>query len=124
MWQQANSFLELRDERLNCGRDTRPNQVRARQNIVPTGENFYPYRDAVWILDEWFRAHPDERGLRDKLTISGLSSALKAEKRAELVQKLATIADVRVERELKIGRLAAPSNGPGRAETEMRTRSE
>jgi hypothetical protein len=38
------------------------------------------------------------------LTISGLSSALKAEKRAEVGQKLATIADVPAETELKIGR--------------------
>jgi hypothetical protein len=38
------------------------------------------------------------------LTISGLSSALKAEKRAELAKKLTTIADVRVDTELRIGR--------------------
>ena len=44
--------------------------------------------------------------MRDKLTISGLSSALKAGKRTELApQKLAAIADVRVETELKIGRV-------------------
>jgi len=43
--------------------------------------------------------------LRDKLTIPGLSSALKAGKRTELAQKLAAIADVRVETELKIGRV-------------------
>ena len=30
--------------------------------------SFYPYRDAVSILDEWFSAHSDEQGLRDKLT--------------------------------------------------------
>src|SRR5207237_633063 len=49
-------------------------------------------------------APPDEQGLRDKLTISGLSSALKAEKRVELAKNLADVADVRVETELKIGR--------------------
>jgi hypothetical protein len=72
--------------------------------FVPTEKRFYPYQDGVSILDEWFRAHPDERGLRDKLTISGLSSAIKAEKRAELAQELAEIADLRVETELRIGR--------------------
>jgi hypothetical protein len=74
--------------------------------FVPIEKRFYPYQDGVSILDEWFTAHPDERALREKLTISGLSSAIKAEKRAELAQKLAEIADVRVETELKIGREA------------------
>ena len=74
--------------------------------FVPTEKRFYPFQDGVSILDEWFTAHPDERALREKLTISGLSSAIKAEKRTELAQKLAEIADVRVETELKIGREA------------------
>ena len=74
--------------------------------FVPTEKRFYPYQGGVSILDEWFTAHPDERPLREKLTISGLSSAVKAEKRTELAQKLAEIADVRVETELKIGRKA------------------
>jgi hypothetical protein len=56
------------------------------------------------ILDEWFRTRPDERGLREKLTISGLSSAIKAVKRAVLSQKLSIVVDVRVETELRIGR--------------------
>ena len=85
-----------------CYRDE--NQSEYVADFVPTEKRFYPYRDAVSILDQWFSAHPDERGLRDKLTISGLSSALKAEKRAELAQKLVSITDVRVETELKIGR--------------------
>ena len=72
--------------------------------FVPTEKRFYPYEDGVSILDEWFRTHPDERGLREKLSISGLSSALKADKRAELAHKLTEIADVRIETELKIGR--------------------
>jgi len=74
--------------------------------FVPTEKRFYPYQDSVSILDEWFTAHPDERALREKLTISGLSSAIKAEKRANLARKLAEIADVRVETELKIGQEA------------------
>ena len=72
--------------------------------FVPTEKRFYPYQDGVSILDEWFAIHPDERALREKLTISGLSSTIKAEKRTELAQKLAEIADVRVETDLKIGR--------------------
>jgi hypothetical protein len=38
------------------------------------------------------------------LTISGVSSALKAEKRAELAQKLAGMVDLHVETQLRIGR--------------------
>ena len=60
------------------------NQTEHLAEFVPLEKKFYPYRDAVSILDEWFSTHSDEQGLRDKLTVSGLSSALKAEKRAEL----------------------------------------
>jgi PD-(D/E)XK nuclease superfamily len=80
------------------------NQTEHLAVFVPVEKKFYPYRDAVSIIDEWLGTHPDEQGLREKLTISGLSSPLKAEKRTELAQKLATIAELRVETELRIGR--------------------
>jgi hypothetical protein len=83
-------------------------------DFVPVEKKFYPYRDVVSILDEWFIAHPEERDLKHKLTISGLSSALKAEKRAELAQKLATITDVCVETQLRIGREGKNSSKPCR----------
>jgi hypothetical protein len=83
-------------------------------DFVPVEKKFYPYPEVVSILDEWFIAHPEERELRDKLTISGLSSALKAEKRAELAQKLATTTDVRVETELRLGREGKNSSKPYR----------
>jgi len=85
-----------------CYRDENRDEYLA--DFAPTEKKFYPYREGGSILDEWFRTHPDDRGLRERLTISGLSSALKAEKRTELAQKLTGIADVRVETELKIGR--------------------
>ena len=72
--------------------------------FVPTKKRFYPFGGAAPVLDEWFVIHPDEGGLRHKLTISGLSSALKAPRRAELARKLAAIAEVRVETDLRIGR--------------------
>jgi len=83
-------------------RDENQNEYLA--GFVPAEKKFYPYRDAASILDQWFRAHPDERGLRDKLMISGLTPALRAEKRGELAHQLAGIVDVRVETELRIGR--------------------
>jgi hypothetical protein len=73
--------------------------------FVPVEKKFYPYGDAISILDEWFGTHPDEQGLRDTLTVSGLSSPLKARKRAELAQQLAGVADVHFETELRIGRV-------------------
>jgi hypothetical protein len=85
-----------------CYRDGNEGEYLA--DFVPVEKKFYPYRDAVAILDQWFRARPDDQGLRDKLTISGLSSALKAEKRAELAKKLTAIADVRLDTELRMGR--------------------
>src|SRR5712664_3811099 len=80
------------------------NQNEHLAEFVPVEKKYYPYRDAIAILDEWFSAHSDEQGLRDKLTVSGLSSALKAEKRAELAQKLAGVADRHFETELRSGR--------------------
>ena len=73
-------------------------------DFVPVEKKFYPYRDVVSILDEWFKTHPEEQRLRDKLTISGLSSAIKAAKRAELAQRLAGVMDLHIETDLRIGR--------------------
>ena len=92
-------------------RDGNQNEYSA--DFVSVEKRFYPYRDALSILDEWFKAHPEERALKDRLTISGLSSALKAEKRAELVQKLADVVDVHVETELRIGRGGKNGNKEG-----------
>ncbi|HEV2315469.1 MAG TPA: PD-(D/E)XK nuclease family protein [Candidatus Acidoferrales bacterium] len=80
------------------------NQGEYLADFVAVEKRFYPYRDAVPILDSWFRVHAEERDLREKLTISGLSSPLKAEKRAKLAENLAGVVDVRVETELRIGR--------------------
>lgn len=73
-------------------------------------KKFYAYRNAASVLNEWFTSHPEDQALRENLTISGLSSALKAEKRAELAQKLAGIVDLHVETELRIGRSAKMGN--------------
>lgn len=80
------------------------NQEEYLAEFVPVEKKFYPYRDAITILDEWFRTHPEEAKLREKLTISGLSPALKAEKREELAEKLTKVAEVRVDSELRTGR--------------------
>jgi len=73
-------------------------------DFAPVQKKFYPYRDAVSVLYGWFATHPEERALQDKLTILGLSPAIKAEKDSELAEKLAAVVDIHVETELKIGR--------------------
>jgi hypothetical protein len=81
-------------------------------DFVPVEKKFYPYHDVVSILDEWFKTHPEEQRLRDKLTISGLSSAIKAAKRAELAQRLAGVMDLHIETDLRIGRATNGRKGP------------
>lgn len=88
-------------------RDENQNEYLA--DFAPTEKNFYPYRDAVSILDEWFRTHPDDQGLQEKLTISGLSQPLKAEKRRILAEELDAVSESRVDTELKINQAAALS---------------
>ncbi len=80
------------------------NQCEYLADFVPVEKKFYPYSDCIAILDEWFRIHAEEGNLREKLTISGLSQALRAGKREGLARKLADIVDVRVDTELRIGR--------------------
>lgn len=46
-------------------------------------------------MDEWLQTHPEDREFAKKLTVSGLPSPLKAEKRAELAEKLAKVAEMR-----------------------------
>lgn len=71
---------------------------------MPVEKKFYPYEDATLILDQWLLTHPEDRGFAKRLTVSGLSSPLKAEKRAELAARLGELVEVRVDTELKIGR--------------------
>jgi len=73
-------------------------------DFVPVEKRSYPFRDAVSILDAWFKTHPEGQTLRNRLTISHLSCALKAKKRAELVQRLTGAVSLHVETELRIGR--------------------
>ncbi len=41
------------------------NQSNYLADFVPVEKKFYPYRDAVAVLDEWFRTRPNEQRLRD-----------------------------------------------------------
>ena len=88
---------------------------------MPVEKKFYPYRDAVSILDEWFETHPEDRRLPDKLTISGISAALKAEKRAELEKRLGEVADVRMDTVLKIGTADPVAPEPGISQANGKT---
>ena len=78
------------------------NQRQYVARFVPVEKKFYPYEQAAPIVEEWLKTHQDAV-LLDSLTISGLSSLLKAEKRQALASELTTIAAVRLDTELKIG---------------------
>ena len=64
----------------------------------------YPYNKVASVLAEWVKAHPEDEGLIEVLTASGLSSRLKAKKRKALSEELQAVANIRVDTELKIGR--------------------
>lgn len=91
------------------------NQTEYVAAFVPVEKKFYPYQEVAPLLEEWIRAHPEDNTLSKQLTVSGLCSPLKAQKRAELAAKLTGLADVRVGTELKIGRAkdreVEPRNG-------------
>jgi hypothetical protein len=71
--------------------------------FVPVEKRFYPYRDAGPILERWGETHSDDQTLLSNLSISGLSSLLKTEKRQSLAAELASVVEVRVDTELKVG---------------------
>lgn len=79
------------------------NQKEYAARFVPVEKRFYPYRDAAPILERWRETHSDDQLLLSNLSISGLSSLLKAEKRQPLAAELASVVEVRVDTELKVG---------------------
>jgi len=95
-------------------RDANQNEYIA--DFVPLEKKFYPYGEATLVLDEWLRAHPEDKTFVNKLTVSGLSSPLKAEKRSELAGMLGEVAEIRVDTELKVGRVKEQQveNGNGK----------
>jgi hypothetical protein len=79
------------------------NQKEYAARFVPVEKRFYPYRDAAPILERWRETHSDDQTLLSNLSISGLSSLLKADKRQALATELAGVVEVRVDTELKVG---------------------
>lgn len=79
------------------------NQKEYVARFAPVEKKFYPYAEAAPIIDQWLKVHHEDQTLLASLTISGLSSPLKSEKRHELAAELASIVDVRMDTELKVG---------------------
>lgn len=83
--------------------------------FAPLEKKFYPYEHAVPVLQQWLLSHPEDAKFVKKLTVSGLSSPLGAKKRTELATQFVRLADVRVDTELRIGRVkpkgTEPNNG-------------
>ena len=63
----------------------------------------YPLDKATDVLSDWIESHPKDSVLVTKLTVSGLSSPLKAEKYAALAKSLIQIADVKKITKMSIG---------------------
>lgn len=87
------------------------NQGEYSADFVPVGKKFYPYEEATVALDEWLKTHPEDNEFARGLTVSGLSSPLKAKKRAELAARLGEVAETRVSTELKVGRTKEQEGG-------------
>ena len=80
------------------------NQVEYVAAFEAVEKKSYPYNKVASVLAEWVKAHPEDEGLIEVLTASGLSSRLKAKKRKALSEELQAVANIRVDTELKIGR--------------------
>jgi len=64
----------------------------------------YPCTATSRILKQWLRTHPNDRTITEQLTMSGLSSFLKARKRQSLAKRLASIARTTVTTRFDIDR--------------------
>ena len=63
----------------------------------------YPLAKTYQVLEAWGTAHPKDNELFDSLTVSGLSSPLKAKKRAPLNDALVQIANVKIQTRFHVG---------------------
>ena len=64
----------------------------------------YPLGKAFRVLNSWLEVHPSDRDLSEKLTIGGLSSPLKAQKRASLKAQMEQVATVTTQTRFHVGR--------------------
>lgn len=101
----AHSLAVLRDFVIEGGpieaRDDGGNLLRA--DFTTKRLHFYPLRKANDILADWLTDHPGDGYMMDGLRVSGLSSPLKAKKRAALKDQLATVCEERVQTEFHVG---------------------
>jgi hypothetical protein len=80
------------------------NDVRYTAEFRRQDRKSFPLGASFVILNRWFEAHPGDRDLSEKLTVSGLSSPLKAQKRAVLKTAMEEVAQINVITRLTIGR--------------------
>lgn len=82
-------------------RDDNGNLLRA--EFRPKTMKSYPLGVTLPILTEWTKGHPGDGYMVEGLTVGGLSSPVKAKKRADLAAQLQAVAEVRVQTELRVG---------------------
>jgi hypothetical protein len=80
------------------------NDVRYLAEFKKQDRKSFPLGQSFNILAEWMEANPADRDLATKLSVSGLSSPLKAIKRAPLKSEMEMVASVKTITKLVIGR--------------------
>ncbi len=86
--------------------------------FTPTPKTEYPCAETSQLLQGWLSRHPEDRAVAAGLTMSGITSFLKAKKRKELAQSLASIAQTRMETQFKVDRKSAEQLTADMATTE------
>jgi hypothetical protein len=72
--------------------------------FVKQDRKSYPLENAFNAISDWVKRTPKDVVLLSTLTVSGLSSPLKAQKRAELNTELQAISQVKTITKLRVGR--------------------
>lgn len=89
------------------------NGTEYRAEFVPQMRRSYPLKQGTQEIHQYATNHPEDIAFIDRLTISGLSSPLKAKKRADLAERMATVAETTCVTKLKIGKPGEKDEGNG-----------
>lgn len=80
------------------------NGVEYRAEFAPQTRKSYPLAETSAAIADWMNMHPADAEFTERLTVSGLSSPLKAKKREELKARLEEVAETRCVTKLRIGK--------------------
>jgi len=75
--------------------------------FTPSPKTEYPCAETSQILQGWLSRHPEDRAVAAGLTIVGYHLLSKGQKRKELAESLAAVAQTRLETQFKVDRKSA-----------------